>query len=122
MPRSSRWMVQGKSRSCLYLSKTVARGGYLYGLRRVRAFVHLCFRSSFPVQNARREAENICILYQKNRRFARALPSTSMTVNWVKYSKLHRRQELVTAIAYTILVVIMSGYHIYTLVTPAAIL
>ncbi len=59
MPRSSRWMVQGKSRSCLYLSKTVARGGYLYGLRRVRAFVHLCFRSSFPVQNARREAENI---------------------------------------------------------------
>ena len=37
--------------------------------------------------------------------------STSMTVNWVKYSKLHRRQELVTAIAY-----------IYTLVAPAAIL
>ena len=48
--------------------------------------------------------------------------STSMTVNWVKYRKLHRRQELVTAIAYTILVVIMSGYHIYTLVAPAAIL
>lgn len=48
--------------------------------------------------------------------------STSMTVNWVKYSKLHRRQELAIAIAYTILVVIMSGYHIYTLVAPAAIL
>lgn len=48
--------------------------------------------------------------------------SASMTINWVKYSKLHRRHELVTAIAYTVLVALMSGYHIYALFAPSAML
>ena len=39
--------------------------------------------------------------------------SASMTINWVKYFKLHRKYELVIAIAYTLLVSVMSGYHIY---------
>lgn len=39
--------------------------------------------------------------------------STNMTINWVKYIKLHRKHELVIAIAYTLLVSVMSGYHIY---------
>ena len=39
-----------------------------------------------------------------------------MTVNWVKYRKLHRKYELAFAIAYTILVGIMSGYYIYDLI------
>ena len=42
--------------------------------------------------------------------------SASMTVNWVKYRKLHRKYELAFAIAYTILVGIMSGYYIYDLI------
>lgn len=48
--------------------------------------------------------------------------SADMTVNWVKYIKLHRKYELVAAIAYTILVFIMSGFYIYDLIVPSAIL
>ena len=39
--------------------------------------------------------------------------SANMTINWVKFFKLHRKYELVIAIAYTLLVSVMSGYHIY---------
>ncbi len=42
--------------------------------------------------------------------------SGNMTINWVKYRKLHRKYELVIAIAYAILVSVMSGYYIYHLV------
>lgn len=48
--------------------------------------------------------------------------SANMTINWVKYLKLHRKRELLIAIAYTILVSIMSGYHIYNLIVPSSIL
>ncbi len=48
--------------------------------------------------------------------------STNMTINWVKYISLHRRNELVMAIAYTILVSVMSGYHIYNLIMSSTIL
>ena len=42
--------------------------------------------------------------------------SASMTINWVKYIKLHRKSELVIAVAYTLLVSVMSGYYIYNLI------
>lgn len=47
--------------------------------------------------------------------------SANMTINWVKYIKLHRKYELVIAIAYAILVSVMSGYHIYNLVVASTI-
>ena len=48
--------------------------------------------------------------------------SANMTINWVKYIKLHRKYELAIAIAYTILVSVMSGYHIYNQIVSSAIL
>lgn len=45
--------------------------------------------------------------------------STSMTINWVKYIKLRHRQELITAIVYTVFVSVMSGYYIYNLITSS---
>lgn len=48
--------------------------------------------------------------------------STNMTINWVKYIKLRRNYELVIAIAYTILVLVMSGYYIYNLIISSTIL
>ena len=48
--------------------------------------------------------------------------STNMTINWVKYIKLHRKYELAIAIAYTILVSVMSGYHIYNQIVSSTIL
>lgn len=48
--------------------------------------------------------------------------SANMTTFWVKYIKLRHKHELVMAIAYTILVSVMSGYHIYNLVTSSTIL
>lgn len=48
--------------------------------------------------------------------------SASMTINWVKYIKLHRKYELVIAIAYTLLVSVMSGYCICNLVASSMIL
>ena len=45
-----------------------------------------------------------------------------MTINWVKYIKLRRNYELVIAIAYTILVLVMSGYYIYNLIISSTIL
>ncbi len=47
--------------------------------------------------------------------------SASMTINWVKYVKIHRKLELLIAIAYTILVSIMSGYYIYNLIVSSPI-
>ena len=47
--------------------------------------------------------------------------SANMTNNWVKYIKLHRKYELVIAIAYTILVSIMSGYYIYSMIVSSQI-
>lgn len=47
--------------------------------------------------------------------------SASMTINWVKYIKLHRKYELLIAIAYTILVSVMSGYYIYNLIVSSSI-
>ena len=48
--------------------------------------------------------------------------SANMTINWVKYIKLHRKYELAIAIAYTILVSVMSGYHIYNQIVSSTIL
>lgn len=48
--------------------------------------------------------------------------SASITINWIKYIKLHRKYELVIAIAYTILVSVMFGYHIYNLIASSSIL
>ena len=45
--------------------------------------------------------------------------STSMTINWVKYIILRYRQELITAIVYTVFVSVMSGYYIYNLITSS---
>lgn len=45
--------------------------------------------------------------------------SANMTINWVKYIKLRRRQELMIAIAYTILVSVMSGYYICNLIVSS---
>lgn len=49
--------------------------------------------------------------------------SANMTTSWVKYIRLRRNNyELAIAIAYTILVFVMSGYHIYNLIMSSAIL
>ena len=45
--------------------------------------------------------------------------SASMTINWVKYIKLRHKQELITAIVYTVFVFVMSGYYIYSLITSS---
>ena len=47
--------------------------------------------------------------------------SANMTINWVKYIKLRRKHELMIAIAYTILVSVMSGYYIYNLIVSSTI-
>ncbi len=48
--------------------------------------------------------------------------SANATIFWVKYIKLRHQRELVMAISYTILVTIMSGYHIYHLIVSSTIL
>ena len=48
--------------------------------------------------------------------------SANMTINWVKYMKLHRKSELMIAIVYTILVSVMSGYYIYELIVSSVIM
>lgn len=48
--------------------------------------------------------------------------SVNMTINWVKYIKLHRKYKLVMAILYTIITSVMSGYHIYHLMVSSTIL
>lgn len=47
--------------------------------------------------------------------------SGNMTIRWVKYAKLRRSGELWIAVGYTVLVAVMSGYHIVSLIAPAAI-
>ena len=48
--------------------------------------------------------------------------SANMTTYWVKYIKFRRNHELLMAVVYTILVSVMSGYHIYNLIVSSAIL
>ncbi len=48
--------------------------------------------------------------------------STNMTTFWVKYIRLRRKHELVMALVYTILVSVLSGWHICHLITSSAIL
>ena len=48
--------------------------------------------------------------------------SATMTNCWVKYVKLRRKRDLRLAIVYTIIVLAMSGYHIYNLIISSAIL
>lgn len=48
--------------------------------------------------------------------------SANMTINWVKYFKLRRKYELVIALSYTLLVSVMSGYHIYNQIVSSMIL
>ena len=48
--------------------------------------------------------------------------SPSMATCWVKYIKLRRKHELLTAIAYTVIVAVGSGYHIYNLIASSTIL
>ncbi len=45
--------------------------------------------------------------------------SSNMTIKWVKYIKLRRKNDLLIAIAYTVLVLIMSGYYIYNLIVSS---
>lgn len=47
--------------------------------------------------------------------------SSLMTLSWVKYIKLRRKFELVMAIYYTIFVSVVSGFHIYHLITSSTI-
>ena len=39
--------------------------------------------------------------------------SATMISSWVKYSKFHRSIDLFMAIIYTIIVLLLSGFHIY---------
>ncbi len=48
--------------------------------------------------------------------------SANMTIYWVKYIKFRCKRELVMAIAYTIMVSVMSGYHLYHLIASSTIL
>ena len=48
--------------------------------------------------------------------------SVNMTTFWIKYKRLHRKHELLVAIAYTILVLILSGCCIYDLIASSGIL
>lgn len=48
--------------------------------------------------------------------------STTMTTFWVKYIKLRRKHELLMAIAYTVIVAVAAGYHIYNLFVSSTIL
>lgn len=48
--------------------------------------------------------------------------SVNMTTCWAKYIKLHRKNELAKAIIYTMLVAVMSGYHIYHLIASSVVL
>ncbi len=43
--------------------------------------------------------------------------ASNMTNFWVKYVRLRRRHELIFAVAYTIVVLLMSFCHIYSLIT-----
>lgn len=45
-----------------------------------------------------------------------------MVTFWVKYRRLRRKHELVMAIVYTIVVSVMSGYHVYQLIASSMIL
>lgn len=48
--------------------------------------------------------------------------SANMTTFWIKYWKLRRRHELMVAILGTVLVAVMSGFHIHSLIASSAIL
>lgn len=48
--------------------------------------------------------------------------SASMAAFWVKYMKLRRKHELLLAIAYTVVVAVFSGAHIYNLIASSTIL
>ena len=48
--------------------------------------------------------------------------SPSMATFWVKYIKLRRTHELLTAIGYTVIVAVGAGYHIYNLIVSSTIL
>ena len=48
--------------------------------------------------------------------------SPSKATFWVKYIKLRRKHELLTAIAYTVIVAVSAGYHIYNLIVSSTIL
>ena len=48
--------------------------------------------------------------------------SAHMTAFWVKYRRLRRRHELVMAVVYTALVLLLSACHLYSLFVPPAAL
>ena len=48
--------------------------------------------------------------------------SANTTTFWVKYIKFRRKNELLLAIAYTVLVAAFSGLHIYNLIVSSTIL
>lgn len=48
--------------------------------------------------------------------------SANMTTFWVKFWKLRRKHELVAAICGTVLVAVMSGFHIHSLIASSTIL
>ena len=45
-----------------------------------------------------------------------------MVTLWAKYMGLRRKHELAMAIVYTIMVSVMSGYHVYSLIASSVIL
>ncbi len=45
-----------------------------------------------------------------------------MVTLWAKYMGLRRKHEIVMAIVYTIMVSVMSGYHVYSLIASSVIL
>lgn len=47
--------------------------------------------------------------------------SAGMTVNWAKYRTFRRARELAIAVAYTVLVAVMSACHVCGLLFPAAL-
>lgn len=48
--------------------------------------------------------------------------SANMATFWVKYIRLRRKHELLMALAYTVLVLALSGSYIYDLVAASAVL
>ncbi len=48
--------------------------------------------------------------------------SADMTNHWVKYIKLRLKGELLAALLYTLIVAVMSGYHIYNLIASSTIM
>lgn len=45
-----------------------------------------------------------------------------MVTLWVKYMRFHHKRELAMAVVYTVMVSVMSGYHVYCLIASSLVL